>query len=427
IYQNNISFSKLPSYTGVWKEKYELDGFKQLPAQTVNGVNYNVYLIEKEALFPTITGSLDVESAEISMNIVKQRTQRRRNSIFDDFFSSGRAELEQITVRAPNRKITVKPFPSNLPDNFTNFAGTLNMSAKLDKTDAKTNEGVKLTIILNGSGNIQTLKEPSFFISPDIEQYEPTVRSTINRKGNAINGRKIIEYVLVPRVEGQLKIGPIEFSYWNSSTNKLETLRENEMILNVTQGKTFASAPTGNGVSKKDVRQLDQDIRYIRSDSEEFQSINSNLLSSRIYQATYLLTILCYIGAYFYLNKRSKLASDVNLKRRKEAQGKVSRILKEAKTYHDQKDSSNFFQAINRAICQYIADKTAKDAAGFTSDSIRKTLSDKQIEDQLIKDVLAITEKCDFYRFANPNNPAEEMESIWDQSTEVLSKLTKAL
>jgi hypothetical protein len=433
IYQNQINVNEA-KYKGVWKESYELKGYEKLPAQTINGVRHDVYLISKDAIFPTAAGEIILESPEVVMKLVEmKKRQKRGNNPFDlfndDLFGRSNASLIDHAAKAKSEKINVKSYPANIPDDFISFTGILNIRTSIDKKAVKTNDAVKLTITLSGNGNIQTLENPSFFISPDIEQYEPSSQTSLTKNTSKVSGKKTIEYVLVPRVPGQLKLGPFSISYMNSTTNKITTITSPEIILDVEKGKDFVAAnqSLGNASNQKFVKQLDKDIRFIRTSSDSFQEIGSYVYQNALYIASFPAVLIFFLGAFKTLRDKEKISSDTSLKRSKEASSKVQKILKEAKAFKDSSDTSSFFPSITTAMTGFIADKTNQAAAGLTTEQINSTLKSKNVEEPVIKDILDVLESCDFYRFANPNNPTEEMERLYLKTSDLLSQLIKQL
>lgn len=431
IYNNSISFNKEPAISGVWREKYDLKGFEKLADKVIKNVQYQVYLIRKDALFPTIKGKLSIESVEVKIGIIEKSKKRGRRSLFDDpFFSSfgGNSKVRNLNLSAPKRVINVRSFPANKPDNFNQFSGALYLQAALDKTSVKTNEAIKLTVVLEGEGNFQTLSVPEFFISPDLEKYEPAITSNVFRNRTKIAGKKKIEYVLVPRVAGDLKIGPVTLSYFDTRTKRIKTLTSKNLNVSVSQGKSHSTvASASSDQLKMNVKQLKEDIRYIRNTSGGFTERGNYYHESSLYLSSYGMSLGLFALLFFLFNSKEKLSSNSNLKRKKEASGKVTKVLKNALEFKTKEDSAQFFVSIHTAIVGYVADKLSMDAAGFTSDSLKDNLENKELDSAIISEILDILNTCDFYRFSNPSNATEEMETIYAKTTDVLNLLTKKL
>jgi hypothetical protein len=423
-----VRLKKMPTITGVWKESYDMENIEQLDAKIIKDVSYNTYLLSKDALFPTKAGKLKIESAEISAFVQRRRKQQRR-SIFNDPFNTLRgSSVDELVVKAPERFITVRK-PAAADDLYSGFVGHLRVRAKLDKQTFETNDGFKLTLTLSGTGNIQTIEQPKFYISPDIEQYDPTVRSTVNKDGAKISGRKIIEYVLVPRVAGEQKIGPIELSYFNTAKGKLEHIHIDEFVLDVKEGKSFSAAATNglSAVTKKSLKTLDEDIRYIMDESPSFNAKNTHMAQSIVYFLAYPVVLLLFLLASFFMKRRQYLSQNSHLQRKRSASSKASKFLKQAKALRESGDSAAFFPSIAQSITQFIADKTGTNAAGFTREQLSDLLESYRVPASLTEQVHSCLESCDFYRFSNPTDPTVEMQKIYDEADALLSQLMKVI
>lgn len=424
---DNISLANSPSNTGVWKESYDNDNAQQLPSENVDGLQYKVYLISKEAMFPTIAGPLTINAPEfkVSINRIDRHNSSRRNSIFE-LFGSSRVR-ENLTIKSNEYKIDVQEIKA--PDGKDiDFAGNLKLDVDVSKTVVETNDAINLTITLTGTGNIQSLDLSDFYISPDIEKYEPNLRTKINKDGNRINGFKKIEYALVPRVAGSHKIGPFEYSYWDISKNKAVTLRKEAIEIKVDQGKSFVSANTGGSVAaKRDVARLDEDIRYIRDISDSFSDISYIVTDSYSYYTYYLFVLIVFFIASFFMKQRMKLDSNLDLKRQKQASAKAEKFLKQAAALKDENHHNEYFSSIKKLLLNYIADKTNTDWAGYTTNSLHEILSEKNVDELTISEISELIEKCDFYQYSNPSDINAEMDVIYNKASDLYLKISKVI
>lgn len=422
------NFKTQPKITGVWNEDYALNRTQKLPSQVINDVPYHVYLLSKTAVFPLSPGKLTIGETEIVCRILKSRSNNRRRGLFDDPFDNffrNRTSVN-ISVKSPKKVLTVQPVPG-ADERYSGFVGDLRVSAKLDKQTFKTNDGLKLTLTMSGVGNIQTLKVPEFYISPDIEQYDPTVRTSIERDGNKISGRKQVEYVLVPRVAGEQKIGPIELTYFNPIQNKMIPIKIDEMVLDVDAGKTFSAVQSGGpgGTSKKSLTEINRDIIYIKNTVDEFKRSQNSLVEKWYFIAAFPGVLMLFFAGDWIMRQRQQLAGNQQLKRQREAHSKARKLLKTAEQLRAQGDHETFFRHVQQSVLQYIADQTSTDAAGYTSDTIREVLSSHLVDAVLIERVISLSEKIDFFRYSSPADPTAEMETVWVEANDLLNTLMK--
>ena len=196
-------------------EEFKLPSQPKMNNEIVNGVSYRVATLRKVALFPTRSGTLTIEPMTISLDaVVKQNRQSR--SLFDDFFNDPFGRTVKTTISSQPVNIDVKPFPlKGRPADFDGVVGNFSISLKADKTQLKANEAVSVQLSIEGDGNLKLLKPPTLNLPNDMEIYDPKEQTNVTRENNKISGRKLIEYILVPRFKGEYTVEPVSFSYFD--------------------------------------------------------------------------------------------------------------------------------------------------------------------------------------------------------------------
>src|SRR5579862_2881412 len=261
------NIDKLPALTGFWNEDFTLTKATQNITETVNGKQYNVFIIKKSAIFPQRSGILTIDPLEAKIP-VQVRTQRRTNDIFDQFINDpifGGVQNVNYPVHTDPVKITVLPLPSeNVPEGFNGAVGKYTMESWIDKKAVKTGEAVTLRIKVTGRGNLKLLEAPTVNVSPDIERYDPKISDNITTDNNIIGGSRTFEYLLIPRNPGEQRIASLPFSYFDIESKSYKTYHTPEFVLNVEKGAGYAASNV-EGVSKEDVKLLGEDIRFIKS------------------------------------------------------------------------------------------------------------------------------------------------------------------
>ena len=241
----SYNLENIPANAGFWNEDFEMPRQPVIHSEIVNGVNYNVAVIRKTALFPTRAGKLTIEPITLTLETVVRAKRSRRNGFFDSFFDDPfNTRTVKKTVSSKPVTIEVKSPPQeNKPADFSGAVGRYDFSVTLDKSNVKVNEAVSLKIKLSGTGNIKLIELPKPIIPPDMEQYEPKINSTIKRSGNKISGSKTAEYVLIPRLGGDFTIKPLSFSYFDPKDKKYVTLRSKALTVKVSGKGSAVSNP----------------------------------------------------------------------------------------------------------------------------------------------------------------------------------------
>ena len=276
----NYTIEKLPAMTGFWGEELAVPQQISLTTEVVNGKQYQSGLLKKVALFPTQSGTLEINPLEIVCQ-VQMQNRKRSNDFFDQFFNDpffNNVATSNVNIKSPAVRITVLPLPKNdVPASFKGAVGKFNLNASVSSARVKTNEPLSLKATIGGSGNIKILEAPNLEVSNDFEKYDPKVNETIDRSGNVVNGSKTFEWLLVPRYPGQKRIPALEFSYFDPSKGKYVALKSGAIDLTVEKGSAEAPQIT-SGISKEDVKLLSQDIRFIKTNSGSFRRKGGDVL-----------------------------------------------------------------------------------------------------------------------------------------------------
>jgi hypothetical protein len=425
----NYVINKLPSMTGFWGEDLATAPQIQLTNETINGKQYRVGVIKKTALFPTQAGSLEINPLEITCQVQVQ-VRRRSGDIFDDFFNDpfmGNARTQNVTIKTDPTKITVLPLPkTNVPPSFKGAVGRFALSSTIAKHAVKTNEPLSLKATITGTGNIKVLEAPELKLPNDIEKYDPKVSESIDRNSGSINGSKTFEWLIVPRYPGTKKIPPLEFSYFDVAKNQYVTARTEEISLEVEKGSAEA-ASAGNGLSKEDVKILNQDIRFIKPSSGTFYRRGESGVSTTAATVFVLLPLCAFIGLVVYKRKTVREAADVVSFRSRRAMKIAARRLKDANALLAGSNPDAFYTEISRALWTYVADKLGIDRSELSIDNVTETLAEKKLNPELVGRIKECLENCEFARFAPASALQVEKQKMYDSAGSIIIEIEHQL
>lgn len=240
---SNVEILNEPSFNGFYSEviKEESQPFQE----QVNGELYNVLPLKRYLIFGQKAGKFDVGTLEVR---IPTEVPTNRRDFFNPFFGAGTI-VNQISVyKVP--LITVNPLPavSSYKTPFSGGVGSMKLKADLTKSKVNVGEAVSLKITLEGSGNLKMVDMPELKFSEQFDQFEPKIseRYTITSKG--YNGTKTVEYILVPKFNGNHKLPKISFLYFNTSKNSYEEIVIDDLQISVTGGAVYSEE---NFVSKE--------------------------------------------------------------------------------------------------------------------------------------------------------------------------------
>lgn len=417
----NYSINKLPTMTGFWGEELQLPQQVSLTNEVVNGKQYQVGILKKMALFPTQSGALEINPMELTCQVQVQ-SRRRSNDIFDQFFNDPffGAQTANVPLKSEPVKVTVLPLPSNnVPESFKGAVGKFTLRADLNKKRAKTNEPITLKATISGSGNVKILEAPNLKLPSDFEQYDPKVKEEISRTGESITGTKTFEWLIVPRYPGDKKIPSLEFTYFNIDQRRYITLQTNEF--NVLVEKGSAEAPQNlTGLSKEDVKLLNQDIRFIKTDLGSLRKKEEKLFDPTVAITMTLIPFLAFIGLLVYRQKALSEMSDVVSFRSRKALKIAAKRLTSAKALLTANKPEAFYLEVSSAMWQYVSDKLSIERAALSIDNVTQKLQEKKISPELTGKIKECLEVCEFSRFAPGSYSQEEKNKMYEMASNVI-------
>ncbi len=426
-------FEKEPQVSGFWIEEFPMGQDVQRETVRMNGKKYIKADIRKTALFATAPAEYTIDPGTLKASI---RQEPENNSVFDDFFNdsffSGGgffARREDRILKPSPIMIHVKPFPeTDKPAAFQGAVGNFRMTATLDKQAVKQNEPLTMKLVIEGQGNIETLNKPKMPELQGVKIYDSDTSSQLFKTGDVIGGRKVFEVVFIPSQPGDLKIPPVEFSFFNPAKRAYEKIRTPEFLVPVTPSGEQFKLPTplgGQEEFKKEVRAEAQDIRFIKEDLEDAreQALAKNIFTG-VASGSILLTLL--VGYGLLRRRREKVyASNTGLKRRSQARSRAEGRMKKIKALN-KAETAEYFEEIEKILTQYLSDKFNLSTHGVTRWDLEKQLEQAVgPEDPLLSDLRKLYEFCDESRFGKGTVPEEMKKTAFQILQRTLDRVEK--
>ncbi len=413
----NFDDWKMPAFEGFWQKDIEQNQQIQLQNEVIDGVMYQTGLIKQVILYPTKSGELTIDPMELSV-IVRERSQGRGRSVFDQFFG-GYQDIKR-PIRSNAVEVNVKPYPSAKPTDFCGLTGKLSMKATLDKTQTKSNEAVTLKVTVSGDGNLYQLQPLDIEFPPDIEVYDPKSSDKIKASANGVSGSRTFEYVLIPRYAGEFQIGPFSMSYFDPNSKSFKTERQEAFDLIVEKGEGEGDAViTGvNITNKEDIKLIGSDIRYIKQGQYPILNGTYYFYRSVPFYACLAIPMILFVLLIGYAEYQKSQGKDIVRLKSKRATGLAKKRLTKAKKLWDDNQTAQFYEEVFKALSDYAADKFAIPMAELNKDKIRSTLASKNVPEETINGFVGVLDKTEFARFAPGAD--KEMGSVYDEALQAI-------
>ena len=407
---------KMPDLKSFYTREVPLPQEKSFKIESLNGRPYRTVTWQQYVMFPQTTGKLEIPSITYDGMVV---LQNRNVDPFEAFFNGGSGYVEvKKEIKAPGLTITVDPLPAR-PTNFSGGVGTFNLSAQLDKTEVKANNPVNLRIVVSGSGNLKLIKQPVVNLPKDFDQYDAKIEDKTKLTTNGIEGSMVYDMLIVPRHQGKYDIPPIEFTYFDVQSNSYKTLRSQPFTLNVAKGDGSSSV---SSYSSEELKQLNQDIRYIKTDDTRLRAVDEFFFGSTFYWISLAVLLAVFISLFIIFRHRAIENANISKMRGKRANKVAVRRLRVADKLLKAGKQSEFYDEVLRALWGYVGDKLNMPVAQLSRENISQQFSERGVDEATLSQFLGALDECEYARYA-PGDPRGNMNKVYDAAIQAIMKI----
>ncbi|MCC8174088.1 MAG: BatD family protein [Odoribacter sp.] len=434
IYVRDVALSRFgqntsfPSFDGFLAEEIATPTNVDLSRrETYNGKVYNVGIIRKMLLFPQHTGEITIDPFELEC-IVRETSSTGSRSIFDDFFNN--YSERSVRRRSSPVKITVKDLPAGKPVGYGGTVGRISMNTTISADTINANDAITYKVNFNGVGNLKLMEAPVINFPHDFETYEPKVTQDIRMGENGMSGNVTFEYLLIPRYSGDYTIPAVQYSYFDTQTNTYKTLQGEEYKINVQRGNE-RSQEAGNAAvqsfKKEDVRLLGEDIRFIKTGDLRLHAQGVNFFGKLSYWLWFIIPFVVFVAGVIVNRRRIQANADiVRVKNRTANKMAIKRMKVAAQAMRNQ-NTDLFYDEVLKALWGYMSYKLNIDMAALNRDNISGILKEKNVDEGLIQEFINLLDHCEFARYAPGGTATQEMDRVYKEGIEVITRLDKAI
>lgn len=411
-----------PDFDGFWSQETKAPSNIQFIRENYGGQIYNSALLREYVLIPQHSGNIEIDPAEL-VCLVSVRVSSGGSSIFDGFFDDYATVRKKVTSKPVT--VNVRQLPSNAPASYAGGVGLFTVSASLTRDSLKTHEAASLILKVSGKGNISLLETPKITFPLDMESYDPKVTSNISSDG--LSGSRIYEYPFIPRSAGDFEIGPLKYSYYDIDQKRYVTIETPALPIRVERGnETDGGSVMVSGMSPRDVRNLDTDIRFINTKTPEFRQKDSFLIGSSLFWAMTLGLSAAFIIAWITLRKVAARKADVVGMKNRKATKMALRRLRLAGSYLKNDKSVEFYTELHRALLGYVSDKLNMPVSELLKDRMSAAMLERGATQEQVTEFMAILDSCEFARYA-PAAGNQAMTTDYERAVEAISSIDSSM
>ena len=412
---------KMPDLKGFHTQEVDLPQQKSFKIETLNGRPYRTVTWSQYVMFPQLTGKLTIPSITFNGIVVQQN---RNIDPFEAFFNGGSGYVEvKKQIIAPSVDIQVDPLPQR-PANFSGGVGKFSISAQLDKTEAKANDPISLRVIVSGIGNLKLIRQPQVEFPKDFDKYDAKITDKTKLTANGVEGSMIYDILAVPRHPGKFEIPPIEFVFFNTATQKYETVKSEGFTLDVAKGS--GSAKVSDFTGQEDLQLLNKDIRHIKTNASQQHPLNDFFFGSTGYWCSLIILAVIFISLFVIFRQRAIENANITKQRGKRANKVATKRLKKASRLMAENKPGEFYDEVLRALWGYVGDKLAIPVEQLSHDNISQRLTERQVDEATIDEFMGALDECEFERYA-PGDPKGNMNKVYDKAMNAIEKIEEVM
>ena len=418
---------KFPDYTGFWAQDIASNAQIQVVNENVNGVNYQVGELKHTYLFAQRSGKIEIEPMKIEC-VVRKQSNKKSNDIFEQFFGGG---FEDATFAVKSKAVTIEilPLPElNKPAGFSGAVGNYTFKTQLSKDNIKTNDAINLIVTLTGRGNIKLVEPSKIDFPEDFETYDPKIKENVVAGTNGVSGSKTFDYLIIPRHEGDYKINPLNFSYFDTEKKQYVILPSPEFNIHVIKGPedNNPAASSLNFRSKEDIKVLGNDIRYIKTTDIQLQPKGDYFFGSKLFYLGMVLPFFAFFGFLFVQRKNAELNKNaVAMKSRKATKMAKKRLIL-AEQYLKSNNKEKFYVEIFNALYGYVGDKLNILIADLNKEHISEKLIARSVDSETIQQLLTTLDNCEYARYS-PSAVSSDINDIYNNAVQLITKIENGL
>jgi hypothetical protein len=186
-------------------------------------------LVYQRALFPLMPGRFAIPPAQLVYSLPLSASFFSREETHD-------LETDSTVI------VAVEPPLQGRPPEFGGAVGSLRVAAKIDTAGSRVGDPLLLTVRVSGAGNVKLFPRPAVGVDW-ASLVKGDERVQVDTTTTKIGGSKEFDWVLTPRIAGELDVPPIRYSYFNPDSRRYELATTASTHVHVGAG-SLASADT---------------------------------------------------------------------------------------------------------------------------------------------------------------------------------------
>ncbi|WP_164010210.1 BatD family protein [Pyxidicoccus trucidator] len=395
---SSVDSVTMPKLEGFWTEEVESPTQLSGEQKIVDGIPYRAYLLRRRALFPVKAGALSITPAEAD--------------ITTGFLFAG----HRVHRVSNGLKVKVKPLPPGAPPGMSNaHVGSWRLSMDVSQTRVELGQPVTVKVILEGVGNVKNVTPPKLTGPAALKIYDPTTTDKVAPQRNRVQGRRVVEYLVMPQRTGTFTLPALEFPFFDPRAQSYDVARTDPVTITVEAGAGGVSALPASPSQVADAANEQKNVltagglRPVRYQAR-FVTPSEPPWKRSFFLPAVLAPLGLLLGVALIGGVRGKLATRTEADRGRQQAKAARKRLAEAEKLQGGGNVGAFYGEVEKAVHGFLEARLGVPVGGLTRDVLAERLTAAGADAERRSKVLFVLEACDLGRYGGGGNPAERQK-----------------
>ncbi|MBO4585959.1 MAG: BatD family protein, partial [Bacteroidales bacterium] len=174
-------------------------------------------------------------------------------------------------------------------------------------------------------------------------------------------------------------------------------------------------------VERKGVKNLGEDIRYIRTKTTLGDS-DKLIVNTPGYWITVLVMLLSAFGFWLGFRKVAARRADVAGTLSRKATRQALRRLAQAREFLQKDLYTAFYEELHRSLLGFVGDKLSMDMAQLSKENISSALIAKAVPENVVSDFVDLLDQCEFARYS-PDAGHDAMNAHYEKAISTITAI----
>tara|TARA_B100000674_G_scaffold468769_1_gene454974 strand:+ start:62 stop:1882 length:1821 start_codon:yes stop_codon:yes gene_type:complete len=307
-------------------------------------------------------------------------------------------------------KLLIKPLPKKdqpkgfEPSHVGQFEPTVEWPLR-EGDKLSTHQKVQLRVVIEGHGNLEGLVAPSLRNLGEhfsVEDFSDRGQDRIDIDEKGVHGHRIFRYRITPLKPGKHAFPSFRFDYFDPVLERYVSVEKKGPLVEIT-GSPVLDTAEGLGYAERDIGPILESSDFAHNEPGQFTD-------RPIFWLFLLIPLGLLLTSEAWHTAQRHRAKDPSARRSRTAQSRARKRLAAAEEAMKAGQAKEFFDEIALTLQNCLTERLSIPAQGLQHEELKRRAIDLGLTVELMENIVAELENCDFARFAASSSMQGTME-----------------